>query len=101
MANTPKSLDDIVPTAQGPATKIESGSDEEKKDQQTGYTNPNLHRRIVEGEDVSSDDKSFELSGYSGSSLSLSYKLGVHGTNSYRTTEYVVHDEDSTTSEIP
>lgn len=29
------------------------------------------------------------------------YSLEIHGTNSYRTTTITVHDEDSTTSEIP
>jgi len=57
----------------------------------SGYTYPNLHRRI--------DNKSTPLQ--EGEVAPDTYNLTVSGVNSYRTTESFYHDEDSTTSEIP
>lgn len=55
-----------------------------------GLTNPNLHRRIDnEGEIVTP-----ELD-------SRKYNLSIYGLNSYRGIDTVVHDEESTVSEIP
>lgn len=69
---------------QGFATEIESGSEEESKDI-SGFTNPNLHRRIVTPD----------------MSNGVSYQVGLFGLNSYRISTYTVHDEDSDDSEIP
>lgn len=51
-----------------------------------GFTHPNLHRRI----DTPPDG-----------SINRKYALGIYGLDSYRTVEYITHDEESTTSEIP
>lgn len=51
-----------------------------------GFTHPNLHRRI----DTPPDG-----------SINRKYTLSIYGADSYRTTEYITHDEESTTSEIP
>lgn len=68
---------------QGPAK--EANADEIQHDE-TGFTNPNLHRRIYTSPDGVENRK---------------YKIGIYGFNSYRTTEIIVHDEESTVSEIP
>ena len=68
----------IIPhIGQGPAKEATS---EDLNRDELGFTHPNLHRRIQK-------DKK--------------YKLGIYGYDSYRTTEIVVHDEESTTSEVP
>ena len=55
-----------------------------------GITNPNVHRRVDnEGEVVTP-----ELA-------SRNYNLSIYGLNSYRGIDTVVHDEESTVSEIP
>jgi len=65
------------------------------KDQVTGFTNPNLHRRIDPHEPKHEDNPlNQELA-------PREYRLEIKGTNSYRTTTITVHDEESTTSEIP
>lgn len=51
-----------------------------------GFTHPNLHRRIYTPPDAT-DNKT--------------YKIGIFGVDSYRTTETYIHDEESTTSEVP
>lgn len=71
----------IQPMGQGPA-KIANEQDLARDDM--GYTNPNLHRRI----NTSQSDN-------------ISVTVGIYGVDSYRTIEYKVHDEESTTSEIP
>lgn len=71
----------IQPMGQGPA-KIADSNDLIRDAE--GYTNPNLHRRI----NTSNEDD-------------ISVHVGIYGVNSYRTVEYEVHDEESTTSEIP
>lgn len=48
-----------------------------------GFTNPNLHRRTYTP------------------AINTEYSFGIYGLNSFRTTEFVTHDEESTTSEIP
>lgn len=53
---------------------------------ETGFTDPDLHRRIYTPPDGTENRK---------------YKLGIYGLDSYRTTEIITHDEESTTSEIP
>jgi hypothetical protein len=65
------------------------------KDINVGFTNPNLHRRIDPKEPPEAENPlDQELA-------PREYSLEIHGTNSYRTTTITVHDEDSTTSEIP
>lgn len=56
---------------------------------ETGYTNPNLHRRI--------DPQERPLPEL----LKREYELGIYNVNSYRTTTTNYHDEDSSVSEIP
>lgn len=53
-----------------------------------GFTNPNLHRRIHPHQ-------------YEGELDAREYNLAIQGVNSYRTTKYPIHDEDSITSDIP
>jgi hypothetical protein len=67
----------------GPAEKIEDGSAEAQADAD-GITNPNLHRRIAQG----------QVDGHS-------YSVGIYGLNSYRVDTFSNHDEDSDDSEIP
>lgn len=62
--------------------KIADGSIQSVRDN-NGFINPNLHRR----KSTDTEDRSITV--------------GVYSLNSYRTTEYIVHDEESTTSEIP
>ena len=57
----------------------------------SGYTYPNLHRRI--------DNESTPLSPEE--VKPDTYELSVGGVSSYRTTTHTIHDEDSETSEIP
>lgn len=74
--------DDFQKIETGVWKKIESGSIEEIRDD-NGFTHMNLHRR------KSTDTENRNLS------------IGKYGVNSYRTTETVLHDEDSRTTEIP
>lgn len=75
---------------QGPATKVSEDATIIDKTAQAkddvGFTHPNLHRRIYTPPDGSINHK---------------YELGIQGVCSYRTTETILHDEESTTSEIP
>ena len=73
----------ITKIGQGPA-KLANDADIERDE--TGFTSPNLHRRIFTSPDKTEN---------------VEYKVGIHGFDSYRTTEYILHDEESTTSEIP
>ena len=57
----------------------------------SGYTNPNLHRRI-DNEDTPKQE---------GEVAPDTYNLTVCGVNSYRTTTHTIHDEDSDSSEVP
>lgn len=74
--------------AQGLAEPIEDNSAEADKDE-VGFTNPNLHRRMKTELEKPDDVLDMEIS------------LRVQGVESYRTTSYTVHDEESTTCEIP
>ena len=100
--------------AQGQA-KLDTAEDIEKDED--GVTKPNLHRRI--DTDLTVDTEEFYLTTEDGYRLttedgfqllctsyepaprSESYILSVAGVSSFRTTERKIHDEDSTTSEIP
>lgn len=62
--------------------KIEDGSIQSIRDN-NGFTHPNLHRR----KSTDTEEKIITV--------------GIHSLNSYRTTETIVHDEESTESEIP
>lgn len=74
----------VVPQiGQGPAKEVDL---EDLKHDKLGFTHPNLHRRIFTPPEGTDNRK---------------YKLGIYGYNSYRTTEIITHDEESTTSEIP
>lgn len=80
-----------LPTmTQGPGHYVEDPSEELTKDT-IGFTGPNLHRRIDPQQPPESSP-----------CLSPnSYSLGIYGMDSYRTVTEYVHDENSTTSEIP
>lgn len=81
-------LDKYPQTAQGeakPATQTDISHDN------GGITYPNLHRRI-DNENTPKEE---------GELAPDTYKISVSGVNSYRTTKHTVHDEESTTSEIP
>lgn len=75
---------------QGPATKICEDSKiidtTTKTKDDVGFTHPNLHRRVYTPPE---------------GTLTHKYELGIQGVYSYRTTEILAHDEESTTSEIP
>ena len=68
-----------------------------------GYTNPNLHRRIIEDPDIPvGSDYPFVYYDSEGRPYKQSVVLGVwDGIHSYRTTTTYTHDEESTTCEIP
>lgn len=67
---------------QGNWKPIEHNSKEALQDK-NGFTNPNLHRRKLKNAE------------------NRNYIISIHGVDSYRLTEYVTHDEESRTSEIP
>lgn len=82
--------DDYYPkTAQGPATKLTA--DEAVAAEQTGFTHPNLHTRVAPQQPPEGHVEY----------KPRDYKLGVHGMNSYRTTIRNIHNEETTTEEIP
>lgn len=78
----------VPQTGQGPAA---NASDEDLRRDNTGFTHPNLHRRI---DPQQSPEGSEEYQ-------PRKYQLGIYGVNSYRTTETVLHDEDAEDNEIP
>ena len=81
-------MKDYPRMGQGPATK--ATADDLARDA-LGFTNPNLHRRI-EPKSVNQSQYEFQP---------RQYQLMIQGVNSYKTTTMSVHDENSTTSEIP
>ena len=112
-----------IKLAQGPA-KPATAEDLERD--ATGITNPNLHRRIddtpveikfgayelgtQDGYTLTTQDGDILLINYiipgSGSApqrllINNKYTLTVSGVNSYRTAERILHDEESTDSEVP
>jgi len=74
--------------AQGPATPA---TPVDKAHDGGGITYPNLHRRI--------DNENTPLE--EGEVKPNTYSVGVSCLDSYRNTEHIVHDEDSTTTEVP
>ena len=78
-------------TAQGEAKKA---SPSDMKIESTGYTNPNLHRRIESDPELSESDIADGI-------IAKSYSVHVSNLNSYRTIELSVHDEESEIDEIP
>lgn len=65
-------------------------SESELEKDKLGFTNPNLHRRINnDGHIIDPELKPRQ------------YNLSISGYNSYRGVDITLHDEDSTTSEIP
>lgn len=73
---------------QGPAVVA---SDDDLQRDDSGFTHPNLHRRI---DPQSPDDDSLEYH-------PREYSLGISSVNSYRTTTIHYHDEETTEDEIP
>lgn len=100
---------------QGPSTVVMKADgtildqDAYYMDTVVGYTNPNLHRRVdpqkpPEPTDPNydpTDPKSVDRSYLNQELEPRKYNLEIHGVHSYRTTTYTVHDEESTTTEIP
>ena len=100
--------------AQGQA-KLATPEDLEKD--AIGVTKPNLHRRIdpdrvislgdyylVMDEDeypIADRDALMLIRSLAENAQSINYTLLVKSVNSYRNTEYILHDEDSNDSEIP
>ena len=103
-------------TGQGSATVVQDSSgnilDETayNKDIDAGFTNPNLHRRVdiqdppeqipdteYNPDDPDSVDKSYLNHEIAPHEIDIS----IRGKNSYRTTTYTVHNEESITTEIP
>ena len=80
--------DSYLKMAQGPAVLANSVDIDHDV---AGITYPNLHRRI-DNEDTPIEDDEVAPD---------TYDITVKGVNSYRTTNHTVHDEASTTSEIP
>ena len=77
-----------IPLAQGPA---KPATEEDLIRDASGITYPNLHRRIDnECTPVADDELAPDQ-----------YSLTVGGISSYRTTAHTIHDEESTTTEIP
>lgn len=81
--------DDLyIKMGQGPAKPVD---DEALALDEYGLTNPNLHRRTnieaipVEPPEVAPRE----------------IENGIYSTNTYRARKYFIHDEESTTSEIP
>lgn len=68
-----------------------------------GYTHPDLHRRIETDPEIpEGSDYPFVKYDPDGKPYKQTVKLGVwDGMHSYRTTETITHDEESTTCEIP
>ena len=68
-----------------------------------GYTNPNLHRRIDQNPDIPvGSDYPFVKYREDGTAYPQHVTIGVwDGIYSYRTTTTYIHDEESTTCEIP
>ena len=105
--------------AQGPA-KLATAADIIKDN--SGITKPNLHRRIdndltvilsdegttvanivTELGDIIALDDEFVLAVEVSSDIEVpaTYALTVGGVNSFRCADYSIHNEDSTTSEVP
>ena len=84
---------------QGPGHFIQDPSEEQTKDD-IGFTNPNLHRRI---DPLDPEDPFLPVPSPLDPNAILpnSYEIGIYGKNSYMTQTVHVHDEYSTTSEIP
>lgn len=80
----------LIPVSQRNAVEFTQESDpvEYQKDV-NGVTDPNLHRRVFENEDPQPEEIEPEIA------------FMVRDKNSYRTTYYNTHDEDSETEEIP
>ena len=75
--------------AQGPA---KPATLEDLEHDREGITKPNLHRRI--DPDIKEEPEGSPV-------ISTEYSITVGGVDSFRTTDQTVHDEDSTTSEVP
>lgn len=70
---------------------------------QMGYTHPNLHRRVDQNPDIPiGSNYPFVRYREDGTAYPQHVTIGVwDGRNSYRTTTTYIHDEESTTCEIP
>lgn len=78
-------------TVQGVIDTDAELTDRQKKNEDLGFTHPNLHRRYKQIQPSDSRE-----------TAPRDYSLGVYdGIHSYRTTEIHYHDEESTTCEIP
>ena len=74
-----------------------------------GLTNPTLHRRVDPQEPPAPEDPNYDPTdptsvnrAYLNKEIApRDYDITLQGVNSYRTTTHTVHDEESTTVEIP
>lgn len=78
---------EFIKLTQGPAVLAD---EEALKKDEAGLTHPNLHRRIKEDKTIGENEIS-----------PREYEIAVRGVDSYRSTKTFVHDEESTTTEIP
>lgn len=79
--------DTIPSVGQGPA-KIASVEDTARDN--VGFTNPNLHRNVDSKTPIDPNEVS-----------PREYMFYIESLDSYRMTDIITHDEDSTTREIP
>lgn len=104
----------VIVTDGGLPLLTDSEEDEIAPNVNLGYTHPNLHRRIdldavptldelvAAGIDPTTHRYPFVYYKEDGTPYRPSIALGVwDGINSYRTTTTYIHDEESTTCEIP
>lgn len=80
----------FLPMGQGPATLLTEQEALELARDRIGFTHPNLHRRI--------DNSIKYVAG--GQEYDAKYSLNVGGVNSYRTTQFDVHEEYPPETEI-
>lgn len=92
-------------TAQGPAVRADA---EATTKDDLRLTHPNLHRRVEENPTVPDtyDEEGNLICNAmhtpDGHKIhSIKNRISVYGNNSYRLTEYELHDEDSQDCEIP
>ena len=104
---------DNIKMAQGQA---KLATEEDLQRDAVGITNPNLHRRIdqdlsfITEEAVLSTEEDEIIGTNNDECIGVpvraeggksEYTLTVSGVNSFRTTNHIIHDEDSTTEEVP
>jgi len=103
-----------IPMAQGSATAIAEfadgewvsadGHEDDVLNEKSGFTYPNLHRRVYQydqNKDSSTEDYLSDEQKVQGELEPRKYELSVAGKESFRFVDITTHDEESRTSEIP